>query len=164
MPKDDVPSRYAEVVARGLEEGLDHDGQRVHVSPYRHGPFGPEVRARLQELHDTLCEVHPLTLDEWEDGFRRDTTPEREIALWLHFAQAYRRVTTQRLRKLQLAHKQVIFHVLLAGMAGRERAAERARELGLPDAIVDIVLAEAFPDPMPVDATGITTTPRTRDD
>lgn len=33
--------------------------------------------------------ITPLSFDEWEEGFRGDTTPQREIALWSHAADIY---------------------------------------------------------------------------
>ncbi len=36
-----------------------------------------------------MTEQRPLSFEEWEDGFRRDANPEREIAMWLHAADVY---------------------------------------------------------------------------
>ena len=65
------------------------ESSKVVQGEIRHPPFPAEVRAKISQILDTLKEVHPLTIAEWEEGFRRDTHPEREIALWLHFCKCY---------------------------------------------------------------------------
>jgi hypothetical protein len=135
---------YRDIVDEGLTRGLDHDVQRVRFSPHRHAPLSPDVRSRLEEIRAALSEVHSLPLDAWEDGFRRDAHPEREIALWLHTARAYERLTTQRLGNLKPAHKHILFKVLLAAMSGRQRATDAARDLGLPATLRDIVFEEFY--------------------
>ena len=55
----------------------------------QHPPFGQELLAYCRQIHDAFAEHRPLSLDEWEDGFRRDAHPEKEIALWLHAAEVY---------------------------------------------------------------------------
>jgi hypothetical protein len=43
-----------------------------------------------------LEEVYPLTLEKWEEGFRRDANPEQEIASWLLLARTYQRCIANR--------------------------------------------------------------------
>jgi hypothetical protein len=59
------------------------------AAPLRHPPFPAEVRRQLERLRDGLAAVHPLTLEQWEDDFRRDANPAREIAVWLHVLECY---------------------------------------------------------------------------
>jgi len=79
---------------------------------YRHGPFPEDIRDRLREIKEALDEVHPMTLDEWEDGFRKDTHPEREIAIWLRIAEKYK--TFIEGKGLSQAQRKEIFSVMLA--------------------------------------------------
>jgi hypothetical protein len=51
------------------------------------------MRADIEVINAAFAEHDPLSMDEWEDGFRRDATPEREIALWLRAAEIYRAFT-----------------------------------------------------------------------
>lgn len=60
-------------------------------SSVRHEPFAPELRDRIAQIKAALDEVHPMSLKEWEDGFRQDMHPEREIALWERVAAVYQR-------------------------------------------------------------------------
>ena len=55
---------------------------------YRHAPFDDSLRDFVKnEIQQPLAEVHPKTIAEWEDGFRRDAEPEREIAIWCRLAE-----------------------------------------------------------------------------
>lgn len=46
-----------------------------------HPPFDEGTRAYIRQIQAAFAEHRPLSFDEWEIGFRRDSTPEREIAL-----------------------------------------------------------------------------------
>jgi hypothetical protein len=126
----------------GESEGFLVDGQRVFASGYRHGPFDDDVRALLGEIRDALSEVYPLSLEQWEDGFRRDMTPAREIASWLCLARAYRRLVTQVLSGTTLPQRQGIFRVLLAALSSVEEGNRLAEQMGIPPALAQRILHE----------------------
>lgn len=65
-----------------------------------------------------------MSFDEWEDGFRRDTHPIREIRMWLFAAVVYRRFA-RNLGKFgsDLAKRQDIFRVVLNCMNNGPKAA-----------------------------------------
>jgi hypothetical protein len=88
------------------------DTAGLHAGEYRHPPFAAPVREQLRVLQETLAEVYPQSLEEWEDGFRRDAHAEREIALWLRIAEAYRRAVTE--RAYEPAQKRDVFAVFLS--------------------------------------------------
>jgi hypothetical protein len=105
----------------GLEGTYWIDASKVRKSDYRHPPFGAEVRAYLQRIQDALWEVYPLTFQEWEDGFRRDQDPEREIALWMHLSEVYSRLVAERVVSREA--KDDIFSILASCMTSpRENA------------------------------------------
>ena len=54
---------------------------KLDEGEYRHPPFSEEVRDILRQLKASLDEVIPRTVEQWEDGFRKDIHAEREIAL-----------------------------------------------------------------------------------
>jgi hypothetical protein len=56
----------------------------------QHPPFDEDVRAYVRQIQEAFAEHRPLSFAEWEDGFRRDAEPAREIALWSHAADVYR--------------------------------------------------------------------------
>jgi hypothetical protein len=55
----------------------------------KHPPFEEEIRAYIRQIQEAFAEQRTLSFEEWEDGFRRDANPEREIALWSHAADIY---------------------------------------------------------------------------
>lgn len=59
-------------------------------------PFDEDARDFLREIKSSVDEFYCQTLEEWENGFRKDENPEMEIALWLHLARKYRGFTTSR--------------------------------------------------------------------
>jgi len=58
---------------------------------YNHPPFTGEWRDCLLRLVDAFPNVYERSYDFWEDGFRRDANPDKEIAVWLHIAETYGR-------------------------------------------------------------------------
>jgi hypothetical protein len=55
----------------------------------KHPPFDEGIRAYIRQIQEAFTEHRSLSFDEWEDGFRRDANPEREIAIWSHAADIY---------------------------------------------------------------------------
>jgi hypothetical protein len=55
----------------------------------KHPEFDEGIRDYIRQIQSAFAEHHPLSFEEWEDGFRRDANPEREIALWSHAADVY---------------------------------------------------------------------------
>ena len=86
-------------------------------SEYQHPPFNVEVRDFLREIKHSLDEVYPVTLEFWEDGFRRDANPEWNMAIWYHISRIYQEHSA--LARSD-AKKKEIFRVLL-GCMGTDR-------------------------------------------
>jgi hypothetical protein len=108
----DLPAGFLQAQMEGVEHLVWVDPERLRQGQYQHPPFGPEVRAVFAQLNAAFDEVYPRTIDEWEDGFRRDRNPEREIAIWLHIAEVYETLTCE--RPLSLEAKQDYLKILLA--------------------------------------------------
>ena len=87
------------------------NANQVKPAPLRHPPFGPDLRGKIREIRRRLKEVRPMSMKQWEDGFRHDTTPEREIAIWLKIADIY--TGHARSRELTLEQKRELFNVIL---------------------------------------------------
>lgn len=81
-------------VVRARVEGVDGlvwvMPDQLEEGELRHPPFGEDVRPYIRQIAEAFAEQRPISFDEWEDGFRRDANPAREIALWLHAAEVYR--------------------------------------------------------------------------
>ena len=66
---------------------------RTAAGEIRHPPFNEELRGFIRDIQAAFAEHRPLSFEEWEDGFRRDANPEREIAIFSYAADVYRLLT-----------------------------------------------------------------------
>lgn len=82
------------------------------AGPILHPSFSDALRKRIRErIMEPLAEVYPRTLDEWEDGFRREQNAEREIAVWLVVTERYTAYVNA--HELSKAQRQEVFDLML---------------------------------------------------
>ena len=112
IPASELAPGMVRTRMSGQEGEFWVDASKLKPGAYRHPPFSEEVRGILGNIEETLREVYPLTLEQWEDGFRRDANAEREIAFWLHLSQVYSQTVGE--RPFSLKYKQDIFRVLVS--------------------------------------------------
>ena|SRR5947209_9232791 len=84
---------------------------QLKQGPHQFPPFPPVVRDQIRWIQETFQEVCPDSVDEWEDGFRRDAHPIREIEIWKAMAVVYRRFADQGERSR--GHNEDVWRVLL---------------------------------------------------
>jgi hypothetical protein len=111
VPARELASHMVEVQMEGIEGTVWMDARELKQSEYRHPPFSEEIRDILREIKSSIDEFYDLSLEQWEDGFRRDTNPEKEIAIWVHLANIYRSLATS--RDLSAEQRQDYFKVLI---------------------------------------------------
>ncbi|MEM6473542.1 MAG: hypothetical protein AAF802_28540 [Planctomycetota bacterium] len=93
IPRCELSSSAIQVQIRGMDGVVWVLPDKLQQGSHQHGPFSEEIRGYLRQIQAAFAEHRDLTLEEWEDGFRRDATPEREIALWSHAADIYEQFT-----------------------------------------------------------------------
>jgi hypothetical protein len=93
IPARELAPNMVQVQLEGVPGVVWVDARELNANSYQHPPFTEEIRDILRQIMASIGEVYPLSLEQWEDGFRRDANPEQEIALWLHVAEVYRRLT-----------------------------------------------------------------------
>jgi hypothetical protein len=93
----------------------------LETSPHRHPPFDEKTRDFLRQLQEALAEVHPRTVEQWEDGFRRDAHPEREMQFWASVAGCYRHFTESKV--YNSAVRQDIFRLVFVCLNNGPEAA-----------------------------------------
>jgi hypothetical protein len=59
-----------------------------------HPPFDYSVREYIALVCNTFAEHRSISLEEWEEGFRRDRNAAEEIGLWVHAANVYNKVAS----------------------------------------------------------------------
>jgi hypothetical protein len=79
---------------------------------YAQPPLDGAALAAVRELVAQLGEVHPLTLEQWEDRLRRGADPAAEIARWQRVSSCYRRECDG--RSFNLPQKRDVLAVVLA--------------------------------------------------
>ncbi len=71
----------------GAEGPVWVDAREMHAAlqpaPIKHQTLSREMKADINEIRLALWEVRPMPKRDWEEGFQRDTNPDKEIALWL---------------------------------------------------------------------------------
>ena len=112
IPAAELAPGMIRITVQGREGEFWADASRFKPSGYKHPPFNEQVEDILRDIMAKLWEVHPLSLEQWEDGFRRDTNAEREIAIWGYMAHVYSQVT--RNRTLSPEHKKKLFEIILS--------------------------------------------------
>lgn len=112
IPARELAPGMMRVTMNGVEGDCWVRPDQLQQSPYQHASFDEEARTHLHQIKDALDEVHLMSLEEWEDGFRRDRNAEREIAIWLHIAEVYARLTKD--KSLTSGERQDVFRILLA--------------------------------------------------
>jgi hypothetical protein len=96
------------------------DVRELRPGPIQHTPFGAEVRTLMEKIHTTFFWKYAGDADpigRWEEGFRRETYPGQEVALWLYMAEVMEHFTQG--RELNDEQKQHIFEVILATVNSR---------------------------------------------
>jgi hypothetical protein len=69
--------------------------EETQIGEIRHPPFDEDLRSYIREIQAAFAEHRDISVEEWEDGFRRDVDPEREIAGFAYAADVYRRFTAK---------------------------------------------------------------------
>jgi hypothetical protein len=106
------------------------DGVWVEAPPgtfrkgdYRHPPFGEAYRPFFEKMSQLFAEFGMGSPEGWEDDFRRDRNPEREMSLWKQLAEFYEHFL--RGGEWALERKRELFRLLLTCMSGGGKYALR---------------------------------------
>lgn len=89
IPASELAPGMMRVHIEGVEGDVFVEAGTLETSAHRHPPFDEKTRAFLRQLQEALAEVHPRTVEQWEDGFRRDAHPDREMQFWAGVAACY---------------------------------------------------------------------------
>lgn len=69
--------------------------EQLQEAPIRHPPFDEKMRSYIRDIQEAFAEHRDLSVEEWEEGFRRDGNPAREIAGFSYAADVYRLFTKE---------------------------------------------------------------------
>lgn len=65
------------------------DPKLLKPGPLQHPKLTPDLVGRIRLIRASFLEVYPHSLGFWLDGFKRDSHPSREVAVWEHLAAVY---------------------------------------------------------------------------
>lgn len=96
------------------------DPSALKLGPIRHEKLPGELIRRISIIRSALSDIHPISMEEWVDGFQRDVHPSREIRAWEFIASRYLQIRNA--VPLTTEQKGQIFSSLLACSMGNEEA------------------------------------------
>jgi hypothetical protein len=112
IPARELAPGMVRVRAESIEGDVWVEAAQVHQGPVLQPPLGEDVRRVVRHICDALQDVVPLTVEEWEDGLRRDVNPAGEVSFWRTVAEAYTRFTAG--RRLSAEQKGDLLEVVFA--------------------------------------------------
>ena len=116
IPRTELASNMVKVQ---FKEGIywADVGQLRQNTKIQHPPFQGELKKKIQEIQKILFCVRGMSYEEWEQPFRCDAHPEKEIEMWFRVARRFRSLTKERFPtpKEQIDVYNVLATVLCAG-------------------------------------------------
>jgi hypothetical protein len=98
IPACELRPGCIQIRLQGSTDVVWADPSQLKQGEIQQPPFNDAMRADIKKIQMAFAEHRNLTVEEWEDGFRRDTHPDREIAMWLNAADVYRQFAWNEMR------------------------------------------------------------------
>lgn len=124
----------------------------MQMGPIRHDSLSVDQLERIKSIQATFAEVYPVSLEETITNFKRDLNPDKEIAIWMQMANAYRKFVTTSTPD-STKKKEAFELLLLRSMMPDDEAVKQARIKKLTDQEVNEILRYYGADPTPVTVT-----------
>ncbi|MBL9216564.1 MAG: hypothetical protein JNG83_13890 [Opitutaceae bacterium] len=125
VPKAELRPGVILVHLTGQDTPVYADPSQLVPGAYRQPPFTGEAAECIRTLAAELQDVFPQSAEEWEDGFRRDLDPDREIASWLRVSAVLTALTDR--FQFSPAERAECFRILVACATGeRDTVRERS--------------------------------------
>jgi len=94
-----------------------------------HPPLSDELRSYVVRIKNNLEGIYDQSIDEWEDGFRKDKDMEKEIAGWLFLSNRFKAIKAS--MKLNQEEEQSLFKMMIQIMNnGKEFAKNNIEYVG----------------------------------
>lgn len=136
IPKAELRPGVVLVKTDDDPEPMYMEAAGLKLGSLQHSALDEELRAEIGRLATELADVYPQSAADWEDGFRRDRDPEREIASWLYLAEILKVMSAR--HGYELVQRKECFRILVACATGnRETVRERSDPRLLPTPEVD---------------------------
>jgi hypothetical protein len=127
----------------GVDEPVWAAGVQYQPGPLLHPPFDEDVRKYIRQIQSAFAEHRPISVEEWEDGFRRDRNPTQEIALWMHAATIF---TAFAGKESDATRRRHLYQVMIGCLTASPDAVKQVLPPGpLKDGEIDEVVRRFFP-------------------
>ena len=146
IPAAELAPGFIQVQIQGIEGTCWTKPGNFERGKLRHPPFDEERREKIRLIMNSLEEVRPLTFQQWEDGFRMDLHPDKQISLWLHLCLKLAKVCGEHI--LTTTQRKAVYNVLVTcTSASYEHIWQVVSFRGLPKEIVRDAIEEFFGHP-----------------
>jgi hypothetical protein len=112
IPMSELAPGYIRVTVAGVGEVFVRSDSAKESEVFRHPPLDAGLKKLMRDFSKLFRDVYPRTSEQWEDGFRRDTHPEREIEIWANIGGAFNHFT--RGKKLNIHEKRDVFGIIMS--------------------------------------------------
>ena len=139
IPVSELAPGAVQVRLNDSDEIVWMEARHIKASPKtRFLDLGPELNEAIRRIMENFQEQNPMTFEEWEEGFRCDAHPEKEIAYWLKASAVFRHHVTG----VHAADERAeLYHLVGCCLnSGREHLPQIFEGKHLPNAKVEAVL------------------------
>jgi hypothetical protein len=113
IPPSELRPGCIQARVKGIDEIVWLLPAQLEQGEIRHPPFDEEIRSFIRSIQVAFAEQRDISFEEWEEGFRRDANPEREIAIFSYTADVYRLFTED---EESAERRREVYHLLVACM------------------------------------------------
>jgi hypothetical protein len=121
------------------------DPNQLKPGPVRHEQLTPQQLQRIRRLQTVFAEVDSSPLEKWENDFKRDDDPDREIAIWEAMASAYEIFCTNRTTSIDA--KKDVYTITLMRSAAPESEVLKHVQLKVLSREDALVVLKGFTSP-----------------
>lgn len=132
IPSEELAPGCVKVRITGMDGEYFVLADSLKTGPIRQPELDPNAKEKMVYLENVFKEVYHQSADDWEEGFRQDTDPESEIAIWMLMAKHFEFHTRD--RDLSLEAKKDYFAIILQFINCGEQHVRETVSLGaLPE-------------------------------
>ena len=99
----------------------------IQISDVRHDSLTADQIDKIKVIQATFEDVYPVSLEETITNFKRDLNPDKEISIWLHMSEAYKKYLKDKDNFKFEAKKEVFKLILSRSMMPNDEAIINAK-------------------------------------
>lgn len=122
IPANEITSDMIEVKIEG-ENGTAwvYKSQLKVSDNFLHPEFSDEIRQLIRQIKSYIDDIYYLSQEEWEECFRKDRNPAKEIRGWLKVGRVYKDITSKEIYTEE--QKSDLLQIILSCNSGKNAEA-----------------------------------------